>query len=217
MAPLLMAAVNKAVAPAAPPPPGQLLLPFGENQEGKGRVKIGVMDLLRPPGKLGRWPWRLHCWHGFAGLGYAGFSLAQQRQMTVPQLVSFIRSSIQLRQDDHQVADVVRRIKLSTRLDAKTVEELEGLGAGPQTVAALKQLVTASASLAPSAALSEAGHRAPGAGPAGEKARAGAGHGERTTPTWRAFPISSAPKSPADTSIRPEPRPGARTGPSRSN
>ncbi len=74
---------------------------------------------------------------------------AQQRQMTVPQLVSFIRSSIQLRQDDRQVADVVRRIKLSNRLDGKTVEELEGLGAGPRTVAALKQLETASASLAP--------------------------------------------------------------------
>src|ERR1700689_2271301 len=72
-----------------------------------------------------------------------------QRQMTVPQLVSFIRSSIQLRQDDHQVADVVRKIKLSNRLDGKTIEELQGMGAGPKTVAALKQLETASASLAP--------------------------------------------------------------------
>jgi hypothetical protein len=74
---------------------------------------------------------------------------AQQRQMTVPQLVSFIRSSIQLRQDDRQVADVVRRIKLANRLDGKTIEELEGMGAGPKTVAALKQLETASSSLAP--------------------------------------------------------------------
>ena len=74
---------------------------------------------------------------------------AQQRQMSVPQLVSFIRSSIQLRQDDRQVAEVVRRIKLANRLDAKTIEELEGMGAGPRTVAALKQLETASASLAP--------------------------------------------------------------------
>jgi hypothetical protein len=72
-----------------------------------------------------------------------------QRQMTVPQLVSFIRSSIQLRQDDRQVAEVVRRIKLANRLDDKTVEDLEGLGVGPRTLAALKQLETASASLAP--------------------------------------------------------------------
>lgn len=72
-----------------------------------------------------------------------------QRQMTVPQLVSFIRSSIQLRQDDHEVADVVRRLKLMNRLDDKTVEELQGMGAGPRTVAALKQLETASANLSP--------------------------------------------------------------------
>src|SRR6202021_2906495 len=71
-----------------------------------------------------------------------------QRQMTVPQLVSFIRSSIQLHQDDRQVADVVRKLKLSNRLDDKTVEELEGMGAGPRTVAALKLLENASASLA---------------------------------------------------------------------
>src|SRR5580704_10891333 len=74
---------------------------------------------------------------------------AQLRQMTVPQLVSFIRSSIQLRQDDRQVADVVRRIHLVNRLDDKTVEQLEGMGAGPRTVAALKQLETASATLEP--------------------------------------------------------------------
>jgi hypothetical protein len=79
----------------------------------------------------------------------AAAAFAQQRQMTVPQLVSFIRSSIQLRQDDRQVADVLRRIKLANRLDDKTVEELEGMGAGPKTIAALKQLETASASLAP--------------------------------------------------------------------
>jgi len=76
---------------------------------------------------------------------------AQQRQMTVPQLVSFIRSSIQLHQDDRQVADVVRRVKLANRLDGKTIEDLQGLGAGPRTVAALKLLETASASLAPPA------------------------------------------------------------------
>jgi hypothetical protein len=74
---------------------------------------------------------------------------SQQRQMTVPQLVSFIRSSIQLRQDDRQVAEVVRRIKLVNRLDGKTIEELQGQGAGPKTIAALKQLETATASLAP--------------------------------------------------------------------
>jgi hypothetical protein len=76
-------------------------------------------------------------------------AFAQQRQMTVAQLVSFIRSSIQLHQDDRQVADVVHRIKLANRLDDKTVEDLEGLGMGPKTTVALKQLEIATANLAP--------------------------------------------------------------------
>jgi hypothetical protein len=70
-----------------------------------------------------------------------------QRQMTVEQLISFIRSSIQMRNDDRRVADFVRNIKLTEKLEARTVEELQGLGAGQRTVAALKSLVTASAAL----------------------------------------------------------------------
>ena len=85
----------------------------------------------------------------FVLLALCGSAAFAQRQMSVPQLVSFIRSSIQLRQDDREVANVVRRIRLSNRLDDKTVEELEGMGAGPRTVAALKQLETATAALAP--------------------------------------------------------------------
>jgi len=79
-----------------------------------------------------------------------------QRQMTVAQLVTFIQSSIQMRQDDRQVADFVRRVKLASRLDARTVEDLEGLGAGPRTVAALM-------------ALSQGSARLPAAPPAGTK------------------------------------------------
>jgi hypothetical protein len=70
-----------------------------------------------------------------------------QRQMTVPQLVTFIQSSIQMQQQDRQVADFIRRVKLTNRLDARTVEDLEGKGAGPRTVAALRELSLASAAL----------------------------------------------------------------------
>jgi hypothetical protein len=70
-----------------------------------------------------------------------------QRQMSVPDLVTFIRSSIQLKNDDRAVADTVRRIKLTNRLDTGTVEDLQGMGAGPRTLAALRELMTASASL----------------------------------------------------------------------
>ncbi len=80
----------------------------------------------------------------FLGLTLAAYG---QRQMSVPDLVTFIKSSIQLRNDDRAVADTVRHLKLTNRLDAATVEDLEGLGAGPRTLAALRELLTASASL----------------------------------------------------------------------
>lgn len=80
----------------------------------------------------------------FLGMALAAYG---QRQMSVPDLVTFIKSSIQLRNDDRAVADTVRRIKLTNRLDSGTVEDLQGLGAGPRTLAALRELIAASASL----------------------------------------------------------------------
>ena len=70
-----------------------------------------------------------------------------QNKLTVEQLVSFVKSSVQLRHDDRQIANYIKRnVKLANRLDARMVEELQGMGAGPQTVAALKTLLTESAS-----------------------------------------------------------------------
>jgi hypothetical protein len=68
--------------------------------------------------------------------------------MTVNELVTFIKSSIQLKLDDRKVADYVKKTKLSNKLDARTVETLQGMGAGPSTVAALRLLVTESSGLA---------------------------------------------------------------------
>jgi len=73
-------------------------------------------------------------------------SLAQQT-LTLDQLLSFIRSAIQLKQPDKQVASYVSKLKLSERLDDRIVEQLQGEGAGPKTVAALTDLATQSASL----------------------------------------------------------------------
>jgi hypothetical protein len=64
-----------------------------------------------------------------------------QRQVTIPELVSFIKSAIQLHNDDRKVADAVRKLKLADRLDAATVEDLQGAGAGPRTLAALRELI----------------------------------------------------------------------------
>jgi hypothetical protein len=74
-------------------------------------------------------------------------ALHAQLKMTADQVVSFIRSSIQLHHDDVKVAEYVKKIKLADRLEARRVEELQGMGAGPRTIAALRLLTTASSSL----------------------------------------------------------------------
>ena len=66
---------------------------------------------------------------------------------TVEQIKSFIQSAIQLKNPDKEVAETLRRMKLSERMDLATVEALQGEGAGPKTVAALKQLASESNSL----------------------------------------------------------------------
>ena len=74
-------------------------------------------------------------------------SAAAQQTLTVDQLVSFIRSSIQMKQPDKQVAQFLSRAKLSQKLDSRTVEELQGEGAGPKTVEALRTLIERSTGL----------------------------------------------------------------------
>src|SRR5258706_5965146 len=58
---------------------------------------------------------------------------AAEMRLSVEQLMSFLRSSIQLRQDDRQVADYVKKIKLPNRLEERTIEDLQGQGLGPKT------------------------------------------------------------------------------------
>jgi hypothetical protein len=82
----------------------------------------------------------------FAFLAMAVAACAQL-QMSVAQLRAFIRSSIQMKHDDVKVAQYVKKIKLSDKLDDRTVEELQGMGAGPRTVAALRALSEISATL----------------------------------------------------------------------
>ena len=70
-----------------------------------------------------------------------------QQPLNLEQLVAFIRSSIQLKYPDKQVASYLAHVKLTEQLDGRTVEELQGEGAGPKTVAALNELAAQSASL----------------------------------------------------------------------
>ncbi len=61
-----------------------------------------------------------------------------QAGYTVEQIKSFIRSAIQLKNPDKEVALTIRKMKMSERLDLNTVETLRGEGAWPRTVEALK-------------------------------------------------------------------------------
>jgi len=76
-----------------------------------------------------------------------GLTAASEMALTVANLVKFIRSSIDLKQPDRQVAEYLHHVKMLEKLDDRTVEELQGMGAGPKTVAALRELSDASASL----------------------------------------------------------------------
>jgi hypothetical protein len=68
-------------------------------------------------------------------------------KMSVAQLESFVRSSIQLKHDDAKVAGYLKKVQLSERLDDRKLEELIGYGAGARTINALRDLRDQSASL----------------------------------------------------------------------
>ncbi len=76
-------------------------------------------------------------------------AMASDMTLTIEQLSSFIKSSVQKKFPDKEVAEYLKHVKLSNKLDDRTVEELQGLGAGPKTVAALHDLRDATANLTP--------------------------------------------------------------------
>jgi hypothetical protein len=70
-----------------------------------------------------------------------------QSGVTVQKVKEFIHSAIEQKQPDKDVAAAMRALKLSERLDDRTIEELRRDGAGPKTVAAMKELAAKSAGL----------------------------------------------------------------------
>src|SRR5882724_7914004 len=75
-------------------------------------------------------------------------SAQAQRPMTVAELTSFIKSQIKMKGDDRVTADfLLHKVKLTQRLDDRTVEDLQGQGAGAKTVQALRKLGEESANL----------------------------------------------------------------------
>ncbi len=70
-----------------------------------------------------------------------------QQVLSVKQVRDFVRSSVQQKIPDVRVASYLQHMKLSEKLEPQTVEDLQSDGAGPKTVAALKELMSATASL----------------------------------------------------------------------
>jgi hypothetical protein len=84
-----------------------------------------------------------------AVLGYlCALASFGQQQLAVDKLVEFITSSISQKMPDREVAAFLAKVQLTQKLDPKTVEELQGRGAGPKTVTALNHLAEVSTSLA---------------------------------------------------------------------
>ena len=70
-----------------------------------------------------------------------------QTKITVQQLIQFVKSSIQMKLADKDVASYLRGVKLTEKLDDATIDELQGRSPlGPKTMAALKSLRDASTS-----------------------------------------------------------------------
>ncbi len=77
------------------------------------------------------------------------FSIAlfAQQAVTVEKVKEFVHTAIEQQLPDKDVANALRSLKLSERLDDRTIEELRREGARPKTVAALKELAEKSADL----------------------------------------------------------------------
>jgi hypothetical protein len=74
-----------------------------------------------------------------------------QQALTVDKLVEFIKSSISQKMQDKEVAGYLATVRLTEKLDPRTIETLQGQGAGPKTVAALNRLAEMSSNLTPPA------------------------------------------------------------------
>src|ERR1051326_2252605 len=78
--------------------------------------------------------------------------VAYAQTLSVEKLVSFLKSSVDLKTPDGEVAKYLKNVKLSDKLTDRTIEELLAIGIGPKTRDALNLLRDRSASLSVTAA-----------------------------------------------------------------
>jgi len=77
----------------------------------------------------------------------SGFAALAQQTMTVSTLMEFIKSAIEQKNPDKQVADIVAKTKLTQKFTLADLQELQNAGVGPKTLTALAAQVTQSANL----------------------------------------------------------------------
>ncbi len=82
-----------------------------------------------------------------AAVAVAAALAVGQSARTAEDVVRYIRTAIEQKYKDGDVAATLQGMRLSTRLDPAAVTELQHLGAGPRTVAALTKLSEASSTL----------------------------------------------------------------------
>ena len=82
----------------------------------------------------------------WAAFALCAVSLAES-PLSVQKLFEAVNSSIAQKSSDKDVADWLATVRLTDRLEDQTIEELQSLGAGPRTIAALKKLGNLSAKL----------------------------------------------------------------------
>lgn len=76
---------------------------------------------------------------------------ASAQSLSIDQLRKFLQSSVQMKMTDKEVSGYLAHAKLSEKLDDRTVEDLQSLGIGPKTLAALRNLREQSQALAAAA------------------------------------------------------------------
>src|SRR5215475_10587870 len=73
--------------------------------------------------------------------------VAPAQTLSVDKLVSFLRSSVELKTPDGDIARYLKNVKLTDKLTDRTIEELLAAGIGPKTREALNTLRDRSANL----------------------------------------------------------------------
>ena len=94
---------------------------------------------------------------------------ASAQSLTVKQLMSFLQSSVQMKQTDREVAGFLSKAKMTEKLDDRAIEELQTLGIGPKTLAVLHSLRDQSQNLTAAAPVTPDAKPAPKPPPSSEE------------------------------------------------